>query len=66
MLCCICGKEITGFGNNPAGAACLDAENKVKFLTFAEDERCCDECNNAYVLPGRIYTWQENRKNKEN
>ena len=50
-ICCICGKEHAGFGNNPNGAV---DENK-KLLVWAEDDRCCDECNSRYVLPGRMY-----------
>ena len=41
MKCCICGKEITGYGNNP--------------WPIIKDERmkCCDECN-AKVLATRF------------
>ena len=38
--CCICGKEFTGYGNNPS---------PVK-----EKGRCCDECNATVVIPKRL------------
>lgn len=43
MKCNLCGKEIKGFGNNPDP------------LTEHDDDRCCDECNDKYVMPMRIY-----------
>lgn len=42
MICSICGKEFEGFGNNPYP------------VTKGEDDRCCDECNDKYVIPARI------------
>lgn len=44
MKCCICGKTIKGFGNNPYP---LCADNDF-------DSRCCDECDSKYVIPVRI------------
>lgn len=38
--CCICGEELTGYGNNPS--------------PVAEDGKCCDSCNLHFVLPARI------------
>lgn len=38
--CCICGKVVKGYGNNPA---------PVK-----EEGKCCDECNIEYVIPERL------------
>jgi len=40
-ICCICGKEFEGYGNNP--------------WPFIKDEsaRCCDKCN-AKVLQERM------------
>lgn len=49
MKCCICKKEIDGYGNNPDGAF-----KDGSFLSFDENERCCDECNMIYVIAGRI------------
>ena len=40
--CCICGRTVKGFGNNP-----WPVDNR-------EDARCCDECNEAEVIPARI------------
>lgn len=45
MKCCICGKEIEGFGNNPLPVWKDD---------WSEDARCCNECNWGIVLPWRI------------
>lgn len=42
MKCCICGKEIVGWGNNP-----YPASKKV-------GDRCCDKCNTEIVIPMRI------------
>ena len=38
--CCICGKVFTGYGNNP---------DPVK-----KNGRCCDDCDNRYVIPARL------------
>lgn len=51
--CCICGRPLLDgyFGHNPQGAV---DENK-KEIQWKEEDRCCDECNRQYVLPGRMY-----------
>ena len=41
-VCCICGAEIKGYGNNPAP------------VVLDEGARCCDECNATVVIPARI------------
>lgn len=41
-MCCICGKEIVGWGNNPWP------------VVKEEDAECCDECNDTKVIPARI------------
>ena len=38
--CCICGRKFEGDGNNP---------EPVK-----SHGRCCDECNELYVIPTRL------------
>ena len=38
--CCICGKEIIGFGNNP--------------WPVKDSGCCCDECNSTVVVQTRI------------
>lgn len=55
-VCCICGCNIKGFGNNPAGAMWRDPETNelVEFVPEPKDI-CCDECNSKYVIPGRLY-----------
>jgi len=40
MKCCICGKEIKGYGNSA--------------LPLVEGV-CCDHCNNFVVVPSRMY-----------
>lgn len=49
--CCICGKEICGWGNNPE--------------PIKQDGECCDECNAKYVVPARIGEMHKQRA-KEN
>lgn len=39
-VCCICGREFTGWGNNP--------------WPVKEDGECCDECNRTKVIPARL------------
>lgn len=51
MKCSICGKEITGFGNNPWP------------VRRAEDARCCDECDNLFVIPARIVSMNLPKEN---
>ena len=41
-ICCICGKEFVGYGNNP---------EPVKPHSSG---RCCDECNATKVIPKRL------------
>lgn len=40
--CCICGKKIEGWGNNPWP------------VNIEPDARCCDDCNSSVVLEARI------------
>ena len=40
-VCCICGKEFTGWGNNP--------------YPVKNEGECCKECTTKYVLPARLY-----------
>ena len=42
MICNICGREIEGQGNNPFP------------ISESDDDRCCDYCNKAYVIPARL------------
>ena len=41
-ICCICGEEFTGWGNNPSP------------VNDDENARCCDICNDTVVVPARI------------
>lgn len=57
MKCCICGKEIVGLGNNP------DPLTKEDGSYFdLEKERCCDECNEKYVVPARLAQLLNNKE----
>ena len=49
--CCICGKEVDGWGNNP--------------WPVKEDGECCDDCNNNEVIPARILHMYKNKKPKK-
>ena len=42
-VCCICGKEFTGYGNNPE-----------PIVSYESGKRCCDKCNIEVVVPRRI------------
>ena len=64
MKCCICGKEIKGFGNNAEGAVWKTHDGKIEMPEFNEDDRCCDECNGAFVIPGRMYRMAKAKANK--
>lgn len=61
LYCCICGQLITKegcpdyFGNNPDGAMYYDLFGRFCTPTFKEDDRCCDECDEKFVIPGRLY-----------
>ena len=54
MKCCICGKEIGGYGNNPWP------------LLTEPGAKCCDGCNWMYVIPARIKNMAEREKEIEN
>ena len=60
--CCICHRFFTGFGNNPDGAMWKDENGKIVDPTFKVDDRCCDECDQRYVIPGRIHRYQQSRE----
>lgn len=42
-MCCICGVNFTGWGNNPA-----------PFPDIPASDRCCDDCNARFVIPARL------------
>lgn len=39
-VCCLCGNEIYGWGNNP--------------WPLAQAGECCDSCNEKKVIPARL------------
>jgi hypothetical protein len=43
-VCCICGKVINGYGNNPS--------------PYMNRGRCCDQCNRDYVIKSRLLSSQ--------
>ena len=43
-ICCLCGEEHEGFGNNPYP---LCEEGDI-------ESRCCDDCNTRLVISARI------------
>lgn len=47
--CCICGKPIVGYGNNPYP------------VDKNPDNKCCDKCNATVVIPARINNIKKNR-----
>ncbi len=40
MFCCLCNREIDGYGHNP-------------WPLMPNTDRCCDECNYTRVIPAR-------------
>ena len=60
-ICCICGNIINGYGNNPDGAVWKDTNGNLVFPEFDVEDRCCDECDGCFVIPGRIYRLYNNK-----
>lgn len=50
QVCCICGEEFTGFGNNP--------------WPIKEDGQCCDKCNEQVII-ARIINAYDKQKESE-
>ena len=48
--CCFCGKNVEGWGNNPA-----PVNNK-------DGARCCNACNANVVIPARIISIRKHGK----
>lgn len=53
--CCICHQPIEGRGNNPEGAIRFKADGTIEHMIFKAKDLCCDQCNRAYVILGRLY-----------
>lgn len=66
FICCICQGSFKGYGNNPQGAAWKNQNGQVEIPTYNVNERCCDECNSRYVIPGRIYQMKLQRQKESN
>lgn len=43
-ICCFCHKDFLGYGNSTW---------PIYFKEDGEKNRCCDDCNNLYVIPSR-------------
>ncbi len=43
-VCCICGEELDGYGNNPE--------------PYKQSGKCCDACNIKFVIPARLEEFQ--------
>jgi hypothetical protein len=41
--CCICGEAYTSIGNSPWP------------ISEHEDDRCCSDCNETWIIPARLY-----------
>ena len=59
MKCCICGEEIKGMGNNPEGAMLTNEKGELIFPKYDSGCKCCDECHNHHVIPGRLHKLKE-------
>ena len=56
FICCICGAKCKGYGNNPDGAMWREhGTNELVEFQGGPEDRCCDDCNSRYVIPGRLY-----------
>lgn len=53
FICCLCGKETTGWGNNPSP------------VVDKEGAKCCNYCNNRIVIPTRILGLTQMLKDKK-
>ena len=68
IRCCICGNEIKKagcpnyFGNNPDGAMWKTPDGQIVEGEFDIDARCCDECDQKFVIPGRMYKYAKMRE----
>ena len=51
--CCFCGKEFKGFGNS-TWPIYPDAIHCEEGKPNGEQMRCCDECDQKYVITARI------------
>lgn len=63
FICCICYGVFNGCGNNPDGAVWKNENGVIEEPQFRENQRCCDDCNNRFVIPGRIYKMYKGEKN---
>jgi len=49
-VCCICGAECVGYGNNPYP------------VVKDRDAVCCDRCNATRVIPARLMLARESKE----
>jgi len=48
-ICCICGKDFEGYGNNP-----WPIEPKHTSSNTSDSSQCCNKCNCTVVLKARL------------
>lgn len=51
-VCCFCGREFMGMGNNPAP------------VMTEKTKRCCNDCNTDIVIPRRFFDYIKARQEK--
>lgn len=64
-VCCLCGGNFTGYGNNPDGAVYKRWDGEIIMPEFKPDDRCCDSCNDKFVIPGRMYRMAKAEEERE-
>lgn len=61
--CCLCGKPIAGYGNNPEGIVKeILLGNRCRLEKFKPGDVCCDECNRNTVIPHRVFVIDQHLK----
>lgn len=53
MKCCFCNQDFEGFGNS-TWPIYPDAIHCEKDIPNGEQMRCCDNCNQKYVITARV------------
>lgn len=54
MRCCICGKEIVDEIHDSCNPDPLKDKNNKFLADLKDNNRCCQTCDNCYVVPYRI------------
>lgn len=64
-ICCICGRKIEGYGNNPDGAMWKDENGNIIEYEYKDGDVCCDICNSKYVIVGRLIQLYRGKNEKK-